>query len=213
MHLSIRDFVIVDEIDLDFSPGFTVLTGETGAGKSILIDALSLVMGGRGDASQVRYHRDRAEISALFDISLLPELAEWLIKNTLQGDPDTCLLRRSIDKNGRSRGFINGHTATLQQLRNAGEYLVDIHGQHAHQSLLRSTVQQDVLDAYADNGELVKVVKNAYQHWQRLYQQRVAWEQNSADYQQDRELLEWQYRELSDLNILSRRVADIASRS
>jgi len=199
-HLSIRDFVIVDEIDLDFSPGFTVLTGETGAGKSILIDALSLVMGGRGDASQVRYHRDRAEISALFDINLLPELAEWLVKNALQGDPDTCLLRRTIDANGRSRGFINGHTVTLQQLRNAGEYLVDIHGQHAHQSLLRPTVQRDLLDSYADNGELVKAVKNAYQHWQRLYQQRIAWEQNSANYQQERELLEWQQQELASLN-------------
>lgn len=199
-HLSIRDFVIVDEIDLDFSPGFTVLSGETGAGKSILIDALSLVMGGRGDVSQVRYHRDRAEISALFDISLLPELAEWLTNNTLQGDPGACLLRRTIDANGRSRGFINGHTATLQQLRNAGEYLVDIHGQHAHQSLLRSAVQRDMLDAYADNGELAKAAKSAYQHWQRLYQQRIAWEQNSANYQQERELLEWQQHELTNLN-------------
>jgi DNA repair protein RecN (Recombination protein N) len=199
-HLSIRDFVIVDEIDLDFSAGFTVLTGETGAGKSILIDALSLVMGGRGDTSQVRYHCDRAEISALFDINLLPELAEWLLKNTLQGDPGTCLLRRTIDVNGRSRGFINGHTATLQQLRDAGEYLVDIHGQHAHQSLLRSLVQRDLLDSYVDNGELVKTVKNAYQHWQRLYQQRIAWEQNSANYQQERELLEWQQQELTSLN-------------
>lgn len=199
-HLSIRDFVIVDEIDLDFPRGFTVLTGETGAGKSILIDALSLVMGGRGDASQVRFNRDNAEISALFDISALPELTEWLTNNTLQGDPDTCLLRRTIDANGRSRGFINGHTVTLQQLRNAGEYLVDIHGQHAHQSLLRSVMQRDLLDAYADNGDLIKEVKNAYQQWQRIYQQRIAWEQNSADYQQERRLLEWQQHELMNLN-------------
>ncbi|MBA2484005.1 MAG: DNA repair protein RecN [Nitrosomonas sp.] len=199
-HLSIRDFVIVDQIDLDFSPGFTVLTGETGAGKSILIDALSLTMGGRSDSSQVRHHCDRAEVSAIFDISSLPELSEWLAKNSLQGDSDTCLLRRTLDTNSRSRGFINGHTVTLQQLREAGEYLIDIHGQHAHQSLLRPAVQRDLLDAYADKGELVKEVKNSYQHWQRLYQQRIAWEQHSADYQQERELLEWQYRELIDLN-------------
>ena len=199
-HLSTRDFVIVDQIDLDFSPGFTVLTGETGAGKSILIDALSLAMGGRSDPGQVRHHCDRAEISAMFDISSLPELAEWLASNSLQGDPDTCLLRRTIDTNSRSRGFINGHTVTLQQLRHAGEYLVDIHGQHAHQSLLRPAVQRDLLDAYADNGELAKEVKNAYQHWQRLHQQWITWEQNSAEYQQERELLEWQCRELTDLN-------------
>lgn len=202
-HLSIRDFIIVDKLDLDFQPGFTVLTGETGAGKSILIDALSLVMGGRGDASLVRFNRDSAEISALFDISSLSELAEWLTNNTLQGDPDTCLLRRTIDANGRSRGFINGHTVTLQQLRNAGEYLVDIHGQHAHQSLLRSVMQRDLLDAYADNRELVKEVKTAFQHWQQIYQQRMAWEQNSAEYKKERELLEWQQHELKKLNFLS----------
>lgn len=202
-HLSIRNFVIVDELDLDFQPGFTVLTGETGAGKSILIDALSLVMGGRGDAGQIRFNRDSAEISALFDISLLPELTEWLAKNTLQGDPDACLLRRTIDTNGRSRGFINGHTVTLHQLRNAGEYLLDIHGQHAHQSLLRSAMQRDLLDAYADNRELVKEVKAAYQHWQQIYQQRMAWEQNSADYKKERESLEWQRQELENLNFSS----------
>lgn len=202
-HLSIRDFIIVDKLDLDFQPGFTVLTGETGAGKSILIDALSFVMGGRGDTSLVRFNRDSAEISALFDISSLSELAEWLTNNTLQGDPDTCLLRRTIDANGRSRGFINGHTVTLQQLRNAGEYLVDIHGQHAHQSLLRSVMQRDLLDAYADNRELVKEVKTAFQHWQQIYQQRMAWEQNSVEYKKERELLEWQQHELKKLNFLS----------
>lgn len=201
-HLSIRDFVIVDELDLDFQPGFTVLTGETGAGKSILIDALSLVMGGRGDAGQVRFHRDSAEISALFDISSLPELIKWLVNNSLQGDADTCLLRRTIDANGRSRGFINGHTVTLQQLRNAGEYLLDIHGQHAHQSLLRSVMQRELLDGYADNRELVKEVTTAFHRWQQVYQQRMAWEQNSADYKKERELLEWQQHELEKLNFL-----------
>lgn len=210
-HLSIRDFIIVDKLDLDFQPGFTVLTGETGAGKSILIDALSLVMGGRGDASLVRFNRDSAEISALFDISSLSELAEWLTNNTLQGDPDTCLLRRTIDANGRSRGFINGHTVTLQQLRNAGEYLVDIHGQHAHQSLLRSVMQRDLLDAYADNRELVKEVKTAFQHWQQIYQQRMAWEQNSAEYKKERELLEWQQHELKKLNFLSEEWQELQS--
>ncbi|MDP1559000.1 MAG: DNA repair protein RecN [Nitrosomonas sp.] len=199
-HLSIKDFVIVDQMVLDFVPGFTVLTGETGAGKSILIDALSLAMGSRGDADQVRYGCERAEISALFDISVLFSLEDWLEANALQGDLGSCLLRRVIDASGRSRGFINGHAVTLQQMRIAGEHLVDIHGQHAHQSLLRSEVQRDLLDSYAGSSELAKAVTDAYQQWQRLHQQRLAWEQNAAEYQQEREQLEWQSQELTRLN-------------
>lgn len=199
-YLSIKDFVIVDQIILDFMPGFTVLTGETGAGKSILIDALSLAMGARGDADQVRYGCERAEISATFDISSLSWLRDWIETNALQGDPDTCLLRRVIDSSGRSRGFINGHAVTLQQLRLVGEQLVDIHGQHAHQSLLRNEAQRDLLDSYAGCSELAKAVADAYQQWQHLYQQRLAWEQNAAEYKQEREQLEWQSQELTRLN-------------
>ena len=140
--LSVQDFVIVDQMELNFVPGFTVLTGETGAGKSILIDALSLVLGKRGDATEVRDGCDRAEINAEFDVSELPELLDWLQENDLENEDDsksTCLMRRVIEINGRSRGFINGRLVTLQQLRAAGEKLVDIHGQHEHQSLLRRT--------------------------------------------------------------------------
>jgi len=199
-HLSIKDFVIVNQITLDFQSGFTVLTGETGAGKSILIDALSLAMGARGDANQVRHDCERAEISAMFDTSTLPKLEDWLKTNELQGDPDTCLLRRIIDSSGRSRGFVNGHAVTLQQMRSVGEQLVDIHGQHAHQSLLNSESQRTLFDAYAGNSALVKVVADAYQHWQQLNQQRLNWEQNTADNQQEREQLVWQSQELQDLN-------------
>ena len=157
--LNIRDFVIVDRMEVEFGRGFTVLTGETGAGKSILIDALSLSLGERSDAGQVRNGSKRAEISAEFDVSESPELLVWLRENDLEGHGDednVCLMRRIIEAGGRSRGFINGHPATLQQLRMAGGKLVDIHGQHEHQSLLRTEEQRDLLDRFSGSRELVK---------------------------------------------------------
>ena len=208
--LSIRDFVIVDRMDLEFVPGFTVLTGETGAGKSILIDALSLVLGERSDAGDVRADCERAEISAEFDISELPKLTEWLRENGFEsggdrdgngeGDDDGCLLRRLIDVTGRSSSFINGRPATLQQLRMAGEQLVEIQGQHAHQLLMRAEAQRDLLDAFAGTRELTQRVTEAFRHWQRLRQRRLAWEQNAATFMQQREQLEWQANELAALN-------------
>lgn len=199
-HLSIKDFVIVDRIELDFMPGFTVLTGETGAGKSILIDALMLALGERGDASQIRLGCERAEINVTFDISRLSGLLHWLDENDLQGDPDSCLMRRIIETNGRSRSYINGHTVTLQQLRSAGEYLVAIHSQHAHQSLLQKDAQRELLDAFSSCGDLARAVKMAYQNWQDCYQQRVAMEQRAAESHDKRDQLGWQLHELSALN-------------
>ncbi len=201
--LSVQDFVIVDQMELNFVPGFTVLTGETGAGKSILIDALSLVLGKRGDATEVRDGCDRAEINAEFDVSELPELLDWLQENDLENEDDsksTCLMRRVIEINGRSRGFINGRLVTLQQLRAAGEKLVDIHGQHEHQSLLRSETQRDLLDNFSGSCELVKKVSTAYLRWQNLHQQRIIWEKNVAVFMKEKEQLEWQAHELATLN-------------
>ena len=201
--LSIQDFVIVDRMELEFAPGFTVLTGETGAGKSILIDALSLALGERGEAGQIRNGCERAEISAEFEVSGLSGLADWLRENDLENhgdDSGTCLLRRVIDASGRSRSFINGRSATLQQLRAAGEKLVDIHGQHAHQSLLRSEAQRDLLDAFSGSRELAQTVTAAYRRWTSLQQRRMAWEQNATAFLQEREQLQWQVRELATLN-------------
>jgi len=200
-HLSIKDFVIVDHIELEFLPGFTVLTGETGAGKSILIDALSMALGDRGDINQIRQGCERAEISVTFDISALPDLNDWLNDYDLQGDPNICLMRRVIDAGGRSRAFINGHTVTLQQLRLASGYLIAIHSQHAHQSLLQKESQRDLLDAFAGCGELVQSVKAAYQDWQNICQQRIAWTQRKTESLEKREQLEWQAQELSELNL------------
>ena len=201
--LSIRDFVIVDHVELEFAPGFTVLTGETGAGKSILIDALSLVLGERSDPADVRSGCERAEISVEFDIRGLPELAAWLGDNGFEGDSsdaNICLMRRLVDSSGRSRSFINGCSATLQQLRAAGEKLVDIQGQHAHQSLLRADAQRDLLDSFSGNRELAQRVAEAYRHWQAIRQRRLDWEQNSETLTREREHLEWQSSELSALN-------------
>lgn len=199
-HLSIKDFVIVDRVELDFMPGFTVLTGETGAGKSILIDALTLALGERGDANQIRHGCERAEINVTFDIGSLPALQQWLDEHDLQGDPDSCLMRRVIESGGRSRNYLNGHAVTLQQLRTAGEYLVAIHSQHAHQALLQKDAQRELLDAFAGCAGLAHTVREAYQHWQDCRQQRVALEQRAAESHDKRAQLEWQLQELTALN-------------
>ena len=199
-HLSIKDFVIVDRVELDFMSGFTVLTGETGAGKSILIDALTLALGERGDASQIRHGCARAEINVTFDISTLPALQQWLDEHDLQGDPDSCLMRRVIETGGRSRNYLNGHAVTLQQLRAAGEFLVAIHSQHAHQALLQKDAQRELLDAFAGCAALARTVREAYQHWQDCRQQRIALEQRAAESHDKRAQLEWQLQELSALN-------------
>ncbi|MBU1777175.1 MAG: DNA repair protein RecN [Gammaproteobacteria bacterium] len=199
-HLVIRDFVIVDSLDLDFSSGFTALTGETGAGKSILIDALSLALGERSDAGMVRAGCEKADIAAEFDIAAMAQMQTWLREQELEGDEGVCLLRRTLDSSGRSRGFINGRSATLQQMREAGEMLLDIHGQHAHQSLLRADAQRDLLDSHAGLGKQAEEVANAFKAWQTLHRRRLQLEQNAEAVAAERELLSFQRRELETLN-------------
>jgi DNA repair protein RecN (Recombination protein N) len=198
--LSIRDFVIVSSLELDFSSGFTALTGETGAGKSILIDALSLALGERGDAAMVRNGCERAEISAEFDISALPHLRLWLREQELEGDEGVCLLRRVLDAGGRSRGFINGRSATLQQMREAGGQLLDVHGQHAHQSLLRPDAPRMLLDGYAGLEAQAEEVATLYRDWQALRRSRISLSENADAVAAERELLQFQRDELRGLN-------------
>ena len=197
--LGIRDFVIVDSLELDFSSGFTALTGETGAGKSILIDALSLALGERGDASMVRTGCERAEISAEFDTGGLPQLTGWLREQELEGDAGVCLLRRVLDAGGRSRGFVNGRSATLQQMRAAGDLLLDIHGQHAHQSLLRPDTQRALLDGYAGVTGTTEQVAAFYHDWQMLRRRRISLSENAEAVAAERELLQFQRSELEGL--------------
>jgi DNA repair protein RecN (Recombination protein N) len=196
--LSIRDFVIVSSLELDFAAGFTALTGETGAGKSILIDALSLALGERGDATMVRAGCERAEICAEFDASAAVQ--SWLATQDLAGDDGVCLLRRVLEAGGRSRGFINGRPATLQQLRELGEMLLAIHGQHAHQALLRADAQRELLDSYAGLLAEADVVGAHYQGWQALHRKRLLLTENAAAVVAERELLQFQCEELVGLN-------------
>ena len=197
--LSIRDFVIVSEMELEFSSGFTALTGETGAGKSILIDALLLALGERGDATMVRNGAERAEITAEFDISAMQNLKAWLAAQELAGDEGVCLMRRLLDATGRSRGFINGRSATLQQMREAGEQLLNIHGQHAHQTLLQSDEQRTLLDGYAGLQQHVAEAGQLYRDWQTLKSRRIALSENSQAAAAERELLSFQRGELEGL--------------
>ena len=166
--LAIRDFVIAERIELETGAGFGVLTGETGAGKSILVDAIELLVGARSTTAVVREGTERADLSAEFEVAPGGPLAAWLTEQDLEGDDGMVILRRSIDREGRSRSFINGRAATLAQLREAGEWLVDIHGQHAHQSLLRAAGQRELLDAYAGAEELRAGCGAAWKAWQRL---------------------------------------------
>jgi DNA repair protein RecN (Recombination protein N) len=198
-HLTIRNFAIVDALDLEFLPGFTALTGETGAGKSILIDALALAMGERADAAQVRAGSERAEISVTFTIERNPELREWLADQALEGEGDEVLLRRIVDAGGRSRAFVNGHVATLTQLREVGERLLDIHGQHAHQSLLRPDAQRKLLDEHAGLADAVKTVGLLWREWQRLARARAEQASNASARAAEREQLAWQVEELGKL--------------
>ncbi|HXM81334.1 MAG TPA: DNA repair protein RecN [Burkholderiales bacterium] len=166
--LEIRDFVLVEKSSLELAEGFGVLTGETGAGKSMLVDAIELLVGGRGDAAVVREGAERVELAAEFDVGPKAAVSVWLGERELTGDPGQVILRRTIDAAGRSRCFINGHAATLAQLKEAGEFLVDIHGQHAHQSLLRAAAQRDLLDAHAGAEQLALDARNSYRDWKRL---------------------------------------------
>jgi len=197
--LSIRDFVIVSSLELEFSAGFTALTGETGAGKSILIDALSLALGERGDTTMVRAGCERAEITAEFEMGAMPELQVWLKANELEGDEGVCLMRRMLDAGGRTRGFINGRSATLQQMREVGELLLNIHGQHAHQSLLRPDAQRELLDGYAGSQAESAQVAVSYREWQALFNHRASLSENAQAVAAERELLQFQRAELEGL--------------
>jgi DNA repair protein RecN (Recombination protein N) len=195
--LSVRDFVVVELLELDFGPGFTVLTGETGAGKSILIDALQLALGERADSGVIREGAPRAEVAAEFRID--PRGAAWLADAGLDCEGDVALLRRIVDATGRSRAFVNGSPVTLAQLREFGEALVDIHGQHAHQSLLRTAAQLQLLDEHGQLQATARTVAAAYAELRRARQARIDAEAASASAASERERLLWTAEELQEL--------------
>ncbi|NMG03440.1 DNA repair protein RecN [Azoarcus taiwanensis] len=202
--LTIRDFVIVDRLELDFGAGFGTLTGETGAGKSILLDALGLALGGRADAASVRTGRDKADITAEFDLPDEGPLAQLLEGFDIPLEEGLVLLRRVVEAGGRSRAWINGVPATLAQLRETGEYLADIHGQHAHHALLRQDAQRALVDAHAGARELAGEVAALYRAWLKMSQRRNEAERDSAAAERQREMLEWQLEEITQLAFDSR---------
>jgi DNA repair protein RecN (Recombination protein N) len=195
----IRDFVIVDRLELDFADGFGALTGETGAGKSILVDALSLALGERAEAGVVRSGCERAEISAEFLVDAVSPLHAWLVEHDFDADEGICLLRRVVDSGGRSRAYINGNPATLVQLKEAADQLADIHGQHAHHSLVRPDAQRSLLDAHGGLMTLAGEVAERYREWHRLVEARQYAERDAAATSREREMLEWQVKELRAL--------------
>ena len=202
-HLSIRDFVIVAALDLEFDSGFTVFSGETGAGKSILIDALALALGARADANVVRTGESRADITAEFETHA--QVEQWLDGQALGTTAEdgqhvgTVMLRRVVDASGRSRAFINGTAATLAQLREVGEMLVDIHGQHAHQLLMRPDAQRELFDTHAGLGETAATVTRAWRTWREKVQAVEHAQTRDRELQLERERLAWQLTELDKL--------------
>ncbi len=196
--ITVQDLVIVSRLELELATGMTALTGETGAGKSILIDALGLTLGDKADASLIRGDCERAEISVGFDVANNPPAQTWLAEQALN-DGDECLIRRVLVRKGRARAFINGRAASSAQLRELGELLVDIHGQHAHQSLLRSAAQRNLLDGYADHQPLTATVAERYRHYRELDQRWKTLSDARTERQERFELLRFQLEELDAL--------------
>ena len=199
-NLQVRNFAIIDEVEIEFEPGMTVLTGETGAGKSILVDALGLVLGERGGAGLVRAGAGRAEFAAEFDLGKLVAAREWLETQMLDMDGE-CILRRVVSADGRSRAFINGNAVPLQSLKSLGELLLDIHGQHFHQSLAKRDVQRDLLDYFGGLVDSAVATRNAFIEWRSLEDKLQALQGADADRESRLELLRFQLGELDALDL------------
>ncbi|WP_158138016.1 DNA repair protein RecN [Vibrio metschnikovii] len=197
-HLSVNNFAIVKSLQLELSKGMTTITGETGAGKSIAIDALSLCLGGRAEASMVRQDEEKTEVSAAFILDNNLHATRWLEDNDLL-DGKECILRRIISKDGRSRAFINGSPVPLSQLKSLGQLLINIHGQHAHQQLMKPELQLAMLDQYAGHLDLLKQTRLAYQQWRQVNHHLKQLRENSQQNQAQLQLLEYQIKELNEL--------------
>lgn len=200
-HLTIKNLAIVSEADLNFDEGMTVITGETGAGKSILLDALNLVLGQRAEVQLIQNGQEKAEVTACFDISQLPSAVIWLNDLELNHNKADCIIRRTLYANGRSRGFINGTPATTQQLKMLGEYLIQMHGQHKHQLLLQPREQLRVLDAFGKHQNLLDNVYNFYAELEALQKQRSRLIDQDDSVQYQTELLQYQVEELETLGL------------
>ncbi|MBV0932382.1 DNA repair protein RecN [Marinobacterium weihaiense] len=207
--LTIRNFAIVDSLEVELDTGMTVISGETGAGKSIMLDALGLCLGERADSDSVLKGADRAELTACFDIRNLPPAMLWLNEHELEGDPQECLLRRVITREGRSRSYINGRPAPLALLREFGQHLVDIHGQHEHQRLLKKDYHRILLDEFGGHGELAAQVRRHFHKWRRLDSEWLELTQVSDERNARIQLLSYQVEELDQLGLQDGELAQL----
>ena len=200
-HIFLRDFAIIETLDLELEPGMTALTGETGAGKSILVDAIGLVLGDRADSGVVRHGAEKTEITLSIDISDTPFALKWLQEQDLDQD-DQCILRRVITSTGKSRAWINGSPANLSMLRQLGEQVVDIHGQHEHQSLMKKEMQRQLLDDYGTHQKLLSTLNTKYKAWKELRDKLDQLQNQSSDHQAQIDLLSFQTQELEALSLV-----------
>jgi DNA repair protein RecN (Recombination protein N) len=210
--LTITDFTLVKHLDIEFSAGMTAVTGETGAGKSLILDALGLALGDRGDSDRIRQNANKAEVAANFDLRSNNPAQQWLEDNGFEGDgfedsnngkdlAREVLVRRSLTQDGRSRGFINGQAATMTQLRELGGFIIDIHNQHEHQSLLERNQQRALLDDFGGHRSLCESVKSSYQAWSSAKNSLDQYQSRNEDSAAQRELLTFQLEELNQLKL------------
>ena len=201
-HLQIRNFTIITQLDLAFHAGMTVITGETGAGKSIIVDAVTLLFGGRANSQLIRPNCDRCDITGLFAIENNPALQTWLNdKNLANDNSEECLIKRSLSQDGRSRAFINGQLASIQLLRELANHLIEIHGQHEYQRLFKHDTQRMIVDSYGKHQSLVKQVYTHYQQWHDVHKTITTLENQSHDHHARIDLLRYQLHELEQLAI------------
>ncbi|MCV6603739.1 MAG: DNA repair protein RecN [Porticoccaceae bacterium] len=202
LSLNITNFTLVESLEVDFDTGMTAITGETGAGKSLTLDALAMALGDRADSDRIRHGTERAEVSALFDVDNISSARHWLQDNDFEMDGDShCLLRRIFTREGRSRGYINGQPATMQQLQRLGEQLIDIHSQHQHQSLLRRDTYRTLVDDHGDHRKLATQVAQQYRLWRDTQNRLDLLSQQSSELNARRDLLSFQVEELNALGL------------
>ncbi|GIX31830.1 MAG: DNA repair protein RecN [Porticoccaceae bacterium] len=200
LSLTIRNYTLVDELHLEFAPGMTAITGETGAGKSLVVEALGMALGDRGDTGRIRAGRERMEVAAVFELSGNDLARAWLAEQALEAE-ETVVLRRTLGRDGRSQGFIQGRPATMQQLRQLGALLIDIHGQHEHQSLLQRDTHRRLLTEFAGAAELAAEVAEAARRHRALAEKLAALDAEEGEREKRREFLAWQVSELDALGL------------
>lgn len=200
LSINISNYSLVEALEIDFDSGTTAITGETGAGKSLVLDALAMALGDRADIETIRHGKDRAEISATFDVSMNNNAKNWLMANSLDSDIN-CIIRRIYTKEGRSRGYINGQPSTMTQLKELGEMLTDIHSQHEHQSLLRRSTHRRLLDEYGEMEKLAGNVKSDFTHWKQTNDALNKLTKRADELEERKELLTFQVNELDLANV------------